>query len=114
MAHGPHPSPLRTSRIAYPSVTRAASDAKKVDLFGGFLGNYDGNIPSFDGACVNQFRWCDNLDNNDPEVLTFMSQAFADMVVRTAFDNKVMSASNNAVFKPKAVGAGSSRRLPAR
>jgi hypothetical protein len=74
----------------------------EVDLFGGFLGNYEGNVPSFDGGCVdNPFRWCDNLDNNDPEVLTFMSKAFADMVVRMAFDTKVMSASNSAVYKPK-------------
>jgi Zn-dependent M28 family amino/carboxypeptidase len=71
-----------------------------VDLFGGDLGNFEGNVPSFDGGCVDQpFRWCDNLDNNDPEVLTFMSKAFATMVVQMAFDNKVMSASNNSVIK---------------
>ena len=75
---------------------------EEVDLFGGFLGNYEGNVPSFDGGCVdNPFRWCDNLDNNDPQVLTFMSKAFGDMVVRMAFDNKVMSASNDVVYKPK-------------
>jgi hypothetical protein len=34
----------------------------------------------------NPFRWCDNLDNNDPEVLTFMSRTFANMVVQMAFD----------------------------
>jgi hypothetical protein len=75
---------------------------EEVDLFGGFTGNYEGNIPSFDGGCVdNPFRWCDNLSNNDPEVLTFMSRTFANMVVQMAFDTKVMSASNNAVSKPK-------------
>jgi Peptidase family M28/PA domain len=79
----------------------------EVDLFGGFLGNYEGNIPSFDGGCVdNPFRWCDNLSNNDPTVLTFMSKAFADMVVRMAFDTKVMSASNNVVYKKKLPIAG--------
>ena len=47
----------------------------EVNLFGGSLGNYEGNIPSFDGGCVdNPFLWCDNLTNNDPEVLTFMSR----------------------------------------
>jgi len=72
----------------------------EVDLFGGSLGNYEGNIPSFDGGCVdNPFRWCDNLSNNDPKVLTFMSKAFAGMVVQMAFDTKVMSASENAVYK---------------
>ena len=75
---------------------------EEVDLFGGYLGNYEGNVPSFDGGCVdNPFRWCDNLENNDPEVLTFMSKAFADMTVRMAFDTKVMSASNDINYKPK-------------
>jgi Zn-dependent M28 family amino/carboxypeptidase len=74
----------------------------EVDLFGGSLGNYEGNIPSFDGGCVdNPFLWCDNLSNNDPTVLTFMSKAFANTVVRMAFDTKVMSASNNAVYNKK-------------
>ena len=74
----------------------------EVDLFGGFVGNFEGNIPSFDGGCVdNPFRWCDNLDNNDPEVLTFMSKAFANMTVQMAFDTKIMSASNNTVINKK-------------
>jgi hypothetical protein len=74
----------------------------EVNLFGGYVGNYEGNVPSFDGGCVdNPFRWCDNLDNNDPNVFTFMSKAFADMVVRMAFDTKVMSASNDANYNPK-------------
>jgi Zn-dependent M28 family amino/carboxypeptidase len=72
----------------------------EVDLFGGYLGNFEGNIPSFDGGCVdNAFLWCDNLSNNDPKVLTFMSKAFATMVVQMAFDTKVMSASNSVVYK---------------
>jgi hypothetical protein len=85
---------------------------EEVDLFGGYLGNYEGNIPSFDGGCVdNPFRWCDNLSNNDPEVLTFMSKAFADSVVRMAFDTKIMSASNNVVYKPKLpIASESSKR----
>jgi Peptidase family M28/PA domain len=74
----------------------------EVDLFGGTVGNYEGNLGTFDGGCVdNPFRWCDNLANNDPAVLTFMSKAFADMTVRMAFDTKVMSASNDANYKPK-------------
>ena len=83
----------------------------EVDLFGGSLGNYEGNIPSFDGGCVdNPFRWCDNLSNNDPKVLTFMSKAFATMVVQMAFDTKVMSASNNAVYKKTLPIAGETSR----
>ena len=84
---------------------------QEVDLFGGFLGNYEGNIPSFDGGCVdNPFLWCDNLDNNDPGVLTFMSRGFANMVVQMAFDTKVMSASNNVVFNKKLPIAGETTR----
>jgi Peptidase family M28/PA domain len=58
----------------------------EVKLFGGQVGNYEGNLGSTDGGCVdNPFRWCDNLSNNDPNVLTFMSQAFANTTVRMAF-----------------------------
>jgi hypothetical protein len=60
----------------------------EVDLFGGYLGNYDGNIPSTDGGCVDQpFRWCDNLGNNNQIVMTVVSRAFAAMVVHMAFAN---------------------------
>jgi Zn-dependent M28 family amino/carboxypeptidase len=84
----------------------------EVDLFGGSLGNYEGNIPSTDGGCVdNPFLWCDNLSNNDPTVLTFMSQAFANTVVQMAFDTKIMSASNDFVSKPKLPSMQSSRRF---
>ena len=83
---------------------------QEVDLFGGSVGNYEGNLGTTDGGCVdNPFRWCDNLSNNDPNVLTFMSKAFATMVVQMAFDNKVMSASNNAVYKLPAAGETSRR-----
>ncbi|MEA2462130.1 MAG: hypothetical protein QOH90_2307 [Actinomycetota bacterium] len=62
---------------------------EEVDLFGGQLGNYEGNLGTFDGGCVdNPFRWCDNLSNNVPEVLTFMSRTFDNMVIRMAFDNR--------------------------
>ena len=88
----------------------------EVDLFGGYVGNFEGNVPSIDGGCVdNPFRWCDNLANNDKMVLTFMSRAFATMVVQMAFDTKVMSASNNAVYNKKLPIAGeTSRRLTAK
>lgn len=63
-----------------------------VDLFGGSLGNFEGNVPSTDGGCVdNPFRWCDNLSNNNPAVLTFMSRGFANMVVDMAFDTTLSS-----------------------
>jgi hypothetical protein len=66
---------------------------EEVDLFGGSTGNYEGNVPSTDGGCVdNPFRWCDNLDNNDPVVLTFMSRGFANMVVNMAFNTSIVRA----------------------
>jgi hypothetical protein len=89
---------------------------EEVDLFGGYLGNFEGNVPSFDGGCVdNPFRWCDNLDNNDPEVLTFVSRAFANQVVTMAFDTKIMSSSNDAVLNKKLpIAAESTRRIVAK
>src|SRR3954447_16680585 len=56
-----------------------------VDLFGGQVGNFEGNLGTSDGGCVdNPFRWCDNLANNDPQVMTFMSRTFDNMVVQMA------------------------------
>src|SRR5215475_7534558 len=88
----------------------------EVDLFGGYVGNFEGNLGTTDGGCVdNPFRWCDNLSNNDPTVLTFMSKAFATMVIQMAFDTKVMSASDNTVYNKKLPIAGeTSRRFAAK
>jgi Zn-dependent M28 family amino/carboxypeptidase len=78
----------------------------EVDLFGGFTGNYEGNIPSTDGGCVDlPFRWCDNLDNNDKNVMTFVSKAFADSTVRMAFDKSVIWAGDTATTARKAKAA---------
>jgi hypothetical protein len=116
-------SPVGTDAISFNNVGIPASGVltgqdccksqEEVDLFGGFTGNYEGNIPSFDGGCVDlPFRWCDNLDNNDPEVLTFMSRTFANMVANMAFDKKIMSTSNNYNAGP-AKNPGGSRGRPA-
>jgi hypothetical protein len=116
-------SPEGTDAISFNQVGIPASglltgqdcckNQRQVDLFGGYLGNFEGNIPSFDGGCVdNPFLWCDNLSNNDPNVLTFMSKAFATMVVQMAFDTKVMSASNSVVYKKKLPIADEVRRHP--
>jgi hypothetical protein len=79
-----------------------------VDLFGGTLGNFEGNIPSFDGGCVdNPFRWCDNLSNNDPNVMTFVSRGFANMVVTMAFDTTVLTRSVTPRHTPPALVSGS-------
>jgi Peptidase family M28/PA domain len=67
-----------------------------VDLFGGQTGNFEGNLGTTDGGCVdNPFRWCDNLSNNDPAVLTFMSKTFATMVAKMAFDTTVLHPGNH-------------------
>ena len=88
--------------------------AGDVALFGGQTGNFEGNLGTTDGGCVdNPFRWCDNITNVDPKVMTFMSRAFGAMVVQMAFDTKVMSASNNSVIKPKP-SPHASRKFPAR
>jgi hypothetical protein len=82
----------------------------EVDLFGGSLGNFDGNIPSFDGGCVdNPFRWCDNITNVDPNNFELMSKAFANTVVRMAFAGRPGNRPNqqSVVFKkqgPKTKG----------
>jgi hypothetical protein len=70
--------------------------ASDVDLFGGFEGNFEGTVPGADGGCVdNPFRWCDNLSNNDPEVLTWMSKTFANMVGNMAYDTQVFDSTQN-------------------
>jgi len=99
-------SPVGTDAISFNQVGIPASGvltgqdccktADEVKLFGGFEGNFEGNVPSFDGGCVdNPFRWCDNLPNNNFDVMTFMSRDFANMVANMAFDKQIMSASNN-------------------
>ena len=81
--------------------------ASDVDLFGGFEGNFEGTVPGDDGGCVdNPFRWCDNLSNNDPEVLTWMSKAFANMVGHMAYDTQV--------FGPTPTGGGQLKTNAAR
>jgi hypothetical protein len=50
----------------------------EVNIWGGFLGNYEGTIPGNDGGCVdNPGLWCDNLSNNDPFVFGLASKASA-------------------------------------
>ncbi len=119
-------SPVGTDAFSFNEVGIPASglltgqdcckSADEVALFGGTTGNFEGNLGTTDGGCVdNPFLWCDNLSNNDPAVLTFMSKAFADMVVRMAFDTKVMSASNNAVFNKKLpIASEATRRFEAK
>jgi hypothetical protein len=78
-------------------------NAGDVALFGGFEGNFEGTVPGTDGGCVdNSFRWCDNLSNNDPKVLTFMSKTFATMVVKMAFDTKVLGGQHGAPKQARA------------
>jgi len=80
---------------------------EEVSLFGGFEGNFEGNVPSFDGGCVdNPFRWCDNLSNNDPGVLTFMSRAFANQVIHMAFAKDLSSPIDTSPPRSKALAPG--------
>jgi len=69
---------------------------EEVALFGGYTGNYEGNVPSTDGGCVdNPFRWCDNLHNNDPRVLTLVSKAFAYSTAKMAYNTSVVWAAQS-------------------
>jgi Zn-dependent M28 family amino/carboxypeptidase len=66
------------------------------------VGNFEGNLGTSDGGCVdNSFLWCDNLDNNNFDVMTLMTRDFANMVLTMAYDTKVMSASGSAVINKK-------------
>jgi len=57
----------------------------EVALWGGYPGNYEGNIPSFDGGCVDRPNlWCDDLSNNDPAVLAIASKATAYVIFQLA------------------------------
>ena len=70
---------------------KSSADAAK---FGGSTGNYEGNVPSTDGGCVDRpFLWCDNLSNNDPVVLTTVSKAFASAVFNLANDSTLARSS---------------------
>ena len=83
---------------------------EEVNLFGGFEGNFEGNVPSFDGGCVdNPFRWCDNLSNNDPGVLTFMSRAFANQVIHMAFAKDLSSPIDTSPQRRQAIPPGMKR-----
>jgi hypothetical protein len=59
----------------------------EVHLWGGYPGNYEGHIPSFDGGCVDMPGiWCDNLSNNDPFVLQISTKAVAHVTFKLAND----------------------------
>jgi peptidase M28-like protein/PA domain-containing protein len=86
-----------------------------VDLFGGQLGNFEGNLGTFDGGCVdNPFRWCDNLDNNDPEVMTFMSRTFDNMVIRMAMNNDFSGRNQQRLSRARAAMRARSRPVARR
>lgn len=86
--------------------------ASDVSLFRGYEGNFEGTVPGDDGGCVdNPFRWCDNLSDNDPEVLTWMSKTFANMVGQMAYDTQVFD-SNNTRGGPIRNGSSSAKVAP--
>jgi hypothetical protein len=59
----------------------------EVRLWGGFTGNYEGEIPGRNGGCVDwPRRWCDNLPNNNRAVLGVVSKAVAAVVLQIAND----------------------------
>ncbi len=57
----------------------------EVAVWGGEVGNYEGQLHSFNGGCVDQpHRWCDNLSNNDPAVFEAVSKAVATVTLQLA------------------------------
>jgi len=67
--------------------------AHEVSIWGGFLGDYEGVVPGRGQACVDQpRRWCDNLSNNDPFVLEFVSKATANVAFMLANDTTLAAA----------------------
>jgi hypothetical protein len=59
----------------------------EVAIWGGYPGDYEGKVPGHNGGCVDQpHRWCDNLSNNDPFVLEFVSKAVAAVTFELAND----------------------------
>lgn len=78
------------SRIGIPNTgiltqQNCCKQAWEVKLWGGFKGNYEGVVPGHNGGCVDmRQRWCDNLANNDPDVLELASKATAYVVHKLA------------------------------
>ena len=84
----------------------------EVDYFGGYLGNYEGHIPSFDGGSVDRaFLWGDNIDNNDPNVLEATSKAYAYVAWKLAND-ATLTSSHSTPLGP--YHAPTARHLPQR
>lgn len=84
----------------------------EADYFGGYPGNYEGHIPSFDGGFVDRaFLWGDNIDNNDPNVLGATSKAYAYVAWKLANDSTLTS-SHSAPLGP--YRASKAQHLPRR
>jgi hypothetical protein len=104
-------SPVGTDAISFNNVGIPASGVLtgqdccktqgEVDLFGGHTGPFEGIGVSPAGCVDNPFLWCDNLFNNDFDVMQFMSRGFANMVLAMAFDTKIMSSSDSVVYKKR-------------
>ena len=59
----------------------------EADYFGGYPGNYEGHIPSYDGGFVDRaFLWGDNIDNNNANVFESTSKAYAYVAWKLAND----------------------------
>jgi hypothetical protein len=62
----------------------------EVKLWGGYLGDFEGEVPGWHGYCVDRpGHWCDNLSNNDPFVLEFVSKAVAAVTLELANDGSL-------------------------
>jgi len=84
----------------------------EADYFGGYTGNFEGHIPSFDGGFVDRaFLWGDNIDNNNVDVLQATSKAYAHVAWKLAND-ATLTSSQSAPLGP--YRAPTARHLPKR
>ncbi|MBV8490346.1 MAG: M28 family peptidase [Candidatus Eremiobacteraeota bacterium] len=57
----------------------------EVQLWGGYVGDYEGVVPGVSGACADRpLRWCDNLSNNNPFVFKMVSKAVGNVTLELA------------------------------
>jgi len=62
----------------------------QVKIWGGVTGNYEGRVPGHDGGCVDfPGRWCDNIDNVDPDLLELVSRSVAYVTWQLANDDAI-------------------------
>ena len=59
----------------------------EVKLWGGYPGDYEGQVPGYSGGCVDRpHLWCDDITNTNPEIFVPVSRAVAYVTYTLAND----------------------------